>query len=317
VNESLPMSVAIVSFNTREHLDVCIASIDRDSVSEVIVVDNGSSDGSVEMVASRYPWITLIQSSNDGYGASGNIAARHCSTEYLLLLNSDVILQPGCVPTLASYLQRRERAAIAGPRINNPDGSLQISCFPFPTPLHVLLRETRLGRLVRLIPGLRSRYLLTWPHNRQRVVPTVLGAALAIRKSAFSDINGFDESYFMFSEEVDLCYRLKQSGWETHFVPEAQITHVGGASVSQFRATMLMELYASRKRFYKTHFSTFRFNLVRAIVSYTLVRNAVVSSHRARLARRRGQQPASMDASVWRAILSLYWSDDVDSARRH
>jgi len=205
-----PIAVAIVNYNTREHLRACLATVQSEAPSETIVIDNASSDGSAEMVRAEYPWVTLhANQTNPGYGAAANQAIASCTAEYVLLLNSDTLLQAGALMALSSYLDLHPRAAIVGPRLVEPDGILQASCYPFPTPLNTFLENSTsaflLGRLIRChIPLLRNSYLRTWPHNAARVVPWLKGGALAIRRTAFDAVGGFDESYFMYFEDADL-----------------------------------------------------------------------------------------------------------------
>jgi GT2 family glycosyltransferase len=138
---------------------------------------------------------------------------------------------------LHGYLDRHARAAIVGPRLVHPDGTLQESCFRFPRPVRPLTRA-KAGSL---------------PHDRAGPVPWVLGAALGLRRTAFEAVGGFDETYHMYFEEVDLAYRLRKAGWETHFTPEARVVHVGGASTRQRRTEMLLRTRLSSLEFYRRH----------------------------------------------------------------
>jgi GT2 family glycosyltransferase len=228
---------------------------------EVVVVDNASSDGSAEMVRAHYPSAILrAKERNLGFGAAANQAIASCAAEYVLLLNSDTLLQSGALKALSDYLAQHPRAAIVGPRLVEPDGALQASCYPFPTPLNTFLENSttaiRLGRLIRRhIPLLRNSYLRTWPHTSARVVPWIKGAALVLRRTAFDAVGGFDESYFMYFEDADLCYRLNAAGWQVHFAPVTTVVHVGGASTRQWRTRMAVQLLASTIQFYQRHAS--------------------------------------------------------------
>lgn len=299
------IAVAIVSYNTREHLRACLASICADAPREVIVVDNASSDGSVEMLAASFPQVTLLANrANPGYGAAANQAIAGCASPYVLLLNSDTLLRPGALAALSAYLDRSPRAAIVGPRLLNPDGTLQPSCFPFLTPLNALLRESKLSELVRRVPLLRERYLPTWSHARPRVVPWVLGAALAIRCAAFEAVGGFDESFFMYSEEVDLCYRLRAAGWQVHFAPVTSVVHVGGASTARHRAEMAARVYQSMDHFYRRHYSAWRRRWLRLVVAYLMLRNIARDTVRLRRARQPDERGRlAEDLAVWRRVL--------------
>jgi GT2 family glycosyltransferase len=220
------------------------------------VVDNASSDGSATMVRERFPEVELLaKEDNSGYGAAANQGIGRSRSEYVLLLNSDTVLMHGALSALSEYLDQHPEVAIVGPRITYPDGRLQHSCNPFPTLLPTLLSESAIGPLLRYVPGVRQRYLGTWSHTRPRQVPWVLGAALGIRRSAFDAVGGFDTSFFMYFEEVDLCYRLAGAGWRVHFAPVATVIHVGGASTRTRRADMVVQALASRLRFYRRHYA--------------------------------------------------------------
>ena len=164
------IAVAIVNWNTRDLLRACLRSVLAEEPAEVVVADNGSQDGSVEMVRREFPSVEMIVNpGNPGYGAASNRAISRCAAEYVVLLNSDTELRPACLRALLRYLETHPQAAVVGPRLLNPDGTLQASCFPFPRPL-VPLMKRRTGRFGHDTPG---------------PVPWVVGAALAIRRTAF------------------------------------------------------------------------------------------------------------------------------------
>jgi N-acetylglucosaminyl-diphospho-decaprenol L-rhamnosyltransferase len=248
------ISVAIINYNTRHVLRACLVSAIADGATDIVVADNGSTDGSLEMLRQEFTTATvLVDGSNPGYGGASNAAIERCRFEYVLLLNSDTVLYPGALGTLRDYLDAHPRVAILGPRLRNPDGTLQRSLHQFPTPLVTLLDYSWVGPFVGLIPGLRKLYLASDSHEHARAVPWVTGAALALRKSAFQAVGGFDPSFFMYYEEVDLSYRLHRAGWETHFTPEAEVTHVGGASTSQIRGAMYAQQLAAALQYSERH----------------------------------------------------------------
>jgi GT2 family glycosyltransferase len=233
----------------------------------VVVADNGSSDGSVEMMRRDFPSVIVdIDRSNPGYGAGANRGIARCGGADVLLLNSDTRVRPGTLASLQRYLAAHARAGVVGPRLLNPDTTLQRSTFPFPSPFRPALQHDLFAGLVRHLPIARERYLATWSHSRPRTVPYVMGAALVIRRAAFEAVGGFDESYFMYSEEVDLCYRMRAAGWETHYAPVADVFHVGRASTSQRRAEMLEQVGISSLRFYERHYSGLRLAQARAVL---------------------------------------------------
>jgi N-acetylglucosaminyl-diphospho-decaprenol L-rhamnosyltransferase len=266
------ISVAVISYNTRELLRQCVASAYADGASEVVVVDNGSTDGSVEMLRQEFAEaVVMVDRSNPGYGGASNIAIDRCRSSYVLLLNSDTVVHPGALRALCNCLDAHPRVAIVGPRLLNPDGSLQRSIHQFPTPLVTLLDYSWVGPAVGHIPGLRRLYLASDSHQRARAVPWVTGAALAIRKTAFQAVRGFDPSFFMYYEEVDLSYRLSRAGWGTHFTPAAEVTHVAGASTSQQRGAMYAQQIAAAIQYSECHHSPSTVLLTRWALQFSLV----------------------------------------------
>lgn len=308
-SESAPrpaMAVAIVSHDTREHLRACLESLRSESAPQVVVADAGSTDGSAEMVRRDFPEVTLVaDGDNPGFGAAANRAVALCDSPFLLLLNADTRVSPGTLGALTGYLSRHPRAAVAGPRLVNPDGTLQASCFPFIGTLQLMIEKTPLGRWLARVPVLRDRWLLSHSlHDRPRVVPWALGAALAIRREAFEEIGGFDPAFFMYSEEIDLCYRLKAAGWEVHFAPVATVTHVGGASTGQKRPEMAVRRVASSKLFYRRHYSRPRVLVLEGMIGAAML--VRMGRDRLRLAFSRDSGRRSRlaeDLAIWRGAL--------------
>jgi N-acetylglucosaminyl-diphospho-decaprenol L-rhamnosyltransferase len=250
------VAVAIVSFNARDHLRACLDSVLADGPDEVVVVDNASTDGTAPMVRLEYPQVALCaNSTNRGYAAAANQALASCRSGYVLLLNSDTMLSPGTIQTLASYMDRHPEAAVVGPMLRRPNGSAEPSCFPLPGTLAWLLENEPFVWLLRCLPIGRSRFLCLSPPTVPRVVPWVKGAAVLLRRTAFEAVGGFDEAYFMYFEEVDLCLRLRTAKAQVHFTPAATVLHVGAVSTSQRRREMRIEHFRSAVRFYRRHYS--------------------------------------------------------------
>ncbi|MGI5816752.1 MAG: glycosyltransferase family 2 protein [Armatimonadota bacterium] len=252
------LSIVIVSWNTRDYLDACLRSIDHapDVVTrEVIVVDNASADGTAEMVARRYPDVTLIANDdNRGYAAANNQGIALARGEHLLLLNPDIVVHEGALDTLARFLQSHPQAGAVAPRLILPDGSVQASCRSFPTP-DVVLYEA-LG-LSRLFPRSRrfGKYRMTWwNYDDERTVDQPMASAITVRGEALKEMGVMDEQFPIFFNDVDLCKRLWDAGWEVWFTPEASMDHVGGASTGQVRRRMLRESHRSFLRFYRKHY---------------------------------------------------------------
>lgn len=253
------LSICTVSWNTRRDLERALESVvnsDAGVEVEVVVLDNGSGDGSGEMVRERFPGVKLVESEeNTGYARGYNRAAREARGRHLLMLNPDTVVRPGALKRMVEFLDSEAKAGAAGPRLLNSDGSLQFSCRRFPRPLAAMFRNTPLGRMA---PGNRftREYLMgEWEHERVREVDWISGAAMCIRREAWEEVGGFDEGYFMYAEDVDWCLRARAAGWGVYYVPEAVIVHRIGASSDQRPVAMVVEFHRSMARFYGKHYA--------------------------------------------------------------
>src|SRR5262245_8053838 len=275
------IGIIIVSFNTRELLRACLASL-RDCTlpHRVVVVDGASVDGSAAMVRSAFPEVCLIEPGrNTGFAAGNNIGLRQgmgvrgwgmgdrsdspspiphpLTPEYVLFLNPDTVVHPGATEVLVGFLEAHPRVGAASPRLLNPDGSIQSAAFRFPTLAMTLLDLFPPGEV---LPG---RLYNSWWHGRYAQeregaapfpVDHPLGACILARREVIEQVGGMDEQFFMYSEEVDWCYRVRRAGWAIWQIPTARVTHVGGAATRQFRTRMLTALYESRLRFFGKHY---------------------------------------------------------------
>jgi GT2 family glycosyltransferase len=304
-------AVVVVSFNTRDLLEACLASVVAEKPGTVVVVDNASSDGSLEMVREAFPDVELVaNTTNYGYGAGANLGIAKCAEPNVILLNGDTMLRPGAISALVGELGRHRRAGIVGPRLLNEDGTVQDSCFQFPRPLQMALRTTFFGALADLVPPLRLRYRYTWSPDASDAVPWVLGAALALRRDAFAAVGGFDPSFFMYSEEVDLSYRLAAAGWQTRFTPLAEVLHIGGASARQYTVEMEVHRYYATRRFYGKHYSPAAMRFLTALVRYRMLHNLARDSVRMRLTHETEERTRLAESlAVWRGVLHR-WSQD-------
>lgn len=250
----MDLSVIIVNWNTRDLLAQCLASIAANPPSggyEIIVVDNASADGSAAVVRERFPDVVLLANDqNVGFATANNLAIEHCHGRYLLLLNPDTIVYPGALDAIVDFMERTPAAGAAGSRLLNPDGSLQPSCYPAPT----LGRELwRLFHFDRLKP-IALYQMDSWPIDRPRPVDVVMGAALVVRRSVVDEVGAMDDDYFMFSEEVDWCTRIRHAGWQIFWVPVSQIVHYGGQSTRQIAPAMFIQLYRGKVQYFRKHY---------------------------------------------------------------
>jgi len=308
------LAVVIVSFNALEHLRACLQSAELNCPARIVVADNGSSDGSAEMVRREFPSVIVdVDPSNPGYGAGGNRGIRHCGSADVLLLNSDTRLRPGALGALERYLNEHPRAGIVGPRLLSPEGLLERSCFRFPSPLRPPLREDPVDRVLMHIPWLGERCLAGWSHDGPRIVPWVTGAALIIRRRTFDAVGGFDESFFMYGEEIDLCYRARQCGWETHFAPVADVIHVGAVSTRQRRAVMLAQGWTSAMQFYRRHYSGIGLATAWSVMAAAMVLRIVRDTVRLALAvNERRRRHLAENMAAWRLAVDR----EIHSGRR-
>ena len=245
------LSIIIVNWNTRELLAGCLQSVYEtagDLECEVFVVDNASTDGSIQMVRERFPQVRLIQNPrNVGFARANNQAIRKGSGHYVLLLNPDTEILPGALKTLMDFIESHPEAGAVGPMILNPDLTLQSSCNPMPT----LCRELwRLMHLDRFLPQAVYREE-NWDTTVAHKVEVIQGNCLLLCREALSDIGLLDEAFFMFTEEVDLCYRLLRRGWSLYWMPMARIIHYGGQSTRQVAEEMFVELHRSKAIFFR------------------------------------------------------------------
>ena len=275
------IAVCIINYNTSDLLRECLHSILVQNVEEIVVVDNASADCSVEMMKAEFPSVPLLAlEKNLGFGAASNRGIKACHAEQIVLLNADTQMKPGSLQALRNYLEDHPQAAIIGPRMLNPDGTLQTSCFRFPTPLHIFLYITGLYRWIPRLPVVKQHTLQKMKSESARPVPWILGAALAFRRETFEGVGGFDENFFMYFEEVDLCYRLFSQGKQIHFVPQAEIIHVGGGSTTQTRASSYIQFFASLAQFYRKHYSTLMLTemvfSVKAVALFTMARDILL-----------------------------------------
>jgi GT2 family glycosyltransferase len=253
---SSEVSIIIVNWNTRELLAECLESV-RSSVGtserwnvQTLVVDNASQDGSAAMMRERFPWVTLIENGqNLGFARGNNQGISRAEGRYVLLLNPDTVVHSGALGALVAFMGTHPSAGAAGARLINPDGSLQASCHPMLSPGREFWR---LLFLERIWP--RATYPMhRWDDSTPRRVEVIKGACMMLRRTALEQVGSFDESYFMYTEEVDLCYRLTQAGWELWYAPQAQVIHYGEASSHQAAEAMYVQLYRSKVQFYRKH----------------------------------------------------------------
>lgn len=251
----LELSVTICSWNTLEDLRACLRSLaerQEEASFEVIVVDNNSEDGSPDMVAEEFPWVRLLRMpQNLGFTGGQNIALFNRGAASALLLNSDTIVHPGALRGILDYSQAHPEAGIIGPKLLNSDGSLQLSCRRFPNPVAALFRNTLLGKIFPKNRFTRDYLMTDFEHSSVREVDWVSGAALFASGQFIKDVGVLDPEYYMFSEDVDWCWRAWDKGYKVVYLPTSVITHAIGKSTDKAPNRMIGRFHRSMFRFYQ------------------------------------------------------------------
>jgi GT2 family glycosyltransferase len=266
---NLDVSVIIISWNAREYLMACLASIDAASCRypmEIIVVDNASTDGSADSVAKCFPNVRLVRNfENLGFAKANNIGVSMSTGRYLCLINSDVKVLPNCISRLIEFCEEHPTVGMVGPRIIGGDGNLQRSCRGFPNLWNMFCRALALDTLfpkTKIVTGYSLSY---WAQDTLRPVEILSGCFWLARKEALKQVGLLDEDFFMYGEDMDWCKRFWAHDWQLVFVPSAEAIHYGGASSSNSPIRFYIEKQKADLQYWKKH-HTFA-----AVISYFLI----------------------------------------------
>jgi len=253
------LSIVVLSWNVADLLAACLRSLPSAAGDwwqrvEVLVVDNASTDDSPELVRREFPYVRLLAlPTNRGFSAGNNVGIRASRGKYILLLNPDTVAHPGSIAALADYMRAYPDVGVAGPRLLNPDGSLQPSRRRFPSLMTAVIESTPLQQWFPDALTLRQFYMLDQSDDDVQDVGWLSGAALMCRQDALRQAGLLDPGYFMFSEEVDLCRRLNYAGWRIAYVPRAEITHYGGQSTAQDVPARHVHFNTNKARYFRIH----------------------------------------------------------------
>jgi len=243
------VSAVVVNYNAKDVLAGCLVSLRAEDIDDIVVVDNGSVDGSEAVVTGAQPGtVWLASGANVGYGRGANLGARQTESDAVLICNPDVLVRPGAVAALVAALDADASVGIVGPRLLNADGTLYPSARSFPSLVDAVGHGV-LGLVWEGNPFSRRYKLLDWDHSDERLVDWVSGACLLVRRPAWDDIGGFDPCFFMYMEDVDLCWRAKRAGWEVRYQPAAEVTHLQGVSTNATPYRMIVAHHRSLWRF--------------------------------------------------------------------
>ena len=221
------VAVVVVTYDALPWIEQSLESVRGH---ETVVVDNGSSDGTVAFVRERFEEVRVLEQGNEGLAAGWNRGLEAVGGDYVLILNADAWLLGDALERLRDFLDAHPRAALVGPRLLNADGTLQRSVRGFPTLWRLATEYLFLRKLAPRSELLNSFYAGGFDHSTAREAEFVMGSCMLVRRAAIDDVGPLDEAFFLFSEETDWCYRFREAGWEVWFDPAAECVHVGGAS---------------------------------------------------------------------------------------
>jgi len=299
--EDIELSIVIVNYMAKDYLDTCLKSIFREKniEYEVIVVDNGSTDGSVEIVERDFPSVYVIKNAtNLGFAKANNIAIQHTNGKYILLLNPDTELIGSCLPKLIAFMENNPNVSAAGCKILYPDGRIQISCGNLPTFTSAFWGGQTINILFKKFFPNRNFFgacgIIQEALDTQHEVETLLGACVILRKEVLEKLGLFDDNMFMYFEECDLFYRIKKAGGKIMYIPDPTIIHhAGGSSRPNPQAVSYYQKsqeYYLRKNFSLKNITAFRllimFSAILKSTSFIFIYPFCKKDHQQRLKRR-------------------------------
>lgn len=256
----MDLSIVVVNWNTRQLLRECLESVRANAPAsfELIVVDNGSTDGSVEMVRSDFPEVVLIANEdNRGFAAANNQGFAIARGTNILLLNSDTVVHGDVLAESVRYLERNPEVGAMGCRVLNTDGTVQLTCSRFPGLVAQFMMASGLWKLKR--PRFFGAYLMTdWQRDSEREVEVITGCYLLVRRVLIDQVGVLDEDFFFFGEETDWCLRMRKAGWKLMFAPVGTITHHGSASARKLNHKRDLLLTNALVRLQRKHYGTAR-----------------------------------------------------------
>lgn len=280
----LKLSIIIVSWNVRELLRKCLWSIYQDEQSspdalETIVVDNASADGSGNMVRANFPQVKVLENrENVGFTAGNNQAIIRSQGRYVMLLNPDTEVLGDALTTLMDFMDAHPAVGIVAPKLLNSDGTAQSSRRRFPTLATAFLESTALQQSWPDNRVLRAYYMQDQNEDEAHEVDWSVGACLMVRREVIEQVGLLDEGFFMYSEEMDWCYRIKQAGWRIVYLPAAEVMHHGGQSSKQVIAAQHIHFQRSKIRFFRKHHGAVQAALIRIFLLLNYLYQLVVES---------------------------------------
>jgi N-acetylglucosaminyl-diphospho-decaprenol L-rhamnosyltransferase len=313
------LSVVILSWNVRDLLRQCLRSVAGDTglitgsgpepkapyglTAEVIVVDNASNDGSAEMVRAEFPFVRLIlNETNRGYTGGNNDGIAVAGGRYVMILNPDALVMEDALATMVAYADAHPEVGVLGPQLLDPDGSVQSSRRRFPTLMTALFESTWLQPLAPC-GVLRRYYLLDCADDETQEVDWLVGACLLVRRETIQQVGGLDEGFFMYSEELDWCRRIRQAGWKVVYLPKAQVIHHVGKSSDQVVAQRHIYFQTSKVRYFRKHHGALAAGGVRIVLLMMYAGQLVLEAVKGALGHKRALRRERVRA-YWQVLRS-------------
>ena len=272
----MDLSVIIVSWNAKAFLLECLLSVIQETAqydTEIIVVDNASTDGSAELVKEQFPSVILVSNeTNLGFAKANNIGIRQCTGKYMCLINSDVFVKKECIKQAVQFMDNNTKIGVLGPRIIGADGQVQRSCMAFPTLWNTFCRALALDSLFpksKLFGGYLMRY---WQHDNIQSVDVINGCFWMVRRAALENVGLLDERFFIYGEDIDWCRRFHDSEWDVVFFPKAEVIHYGGASSANAPVRFYVEMHRANLQYWQKYHSDF---LSRTFLFLTLLHHII------------------------------------------
>lgn len=270
----MDVSIIVVAWNVQQLLEDCLKSVFEQTSGidfEVIYVDNASEDNSVEMVKEKFPKVTIIENDeNMGFIIANNQGIEVSKGQYVLLLNSDTIVLDNAIAKTVQFANQHTDAAVIGCKVLNPDMTLQRNCFMYPSALNMFLTSTYLYKIFPKNRFFGREHMTWWNFNEIREVETVCGCYSLVRKEAIDQVGMMDDTYFVYGDDPDWCYRFKEAGWKILFTPEPNIIHYGGLTTSQKSRIFRWQLHGSELIFVRLHQSSMSFPFARLFTALFL-----------------------------------------------
>lgn len=276
----MDVSIVIVNWNACQITCDCLKSVYGQTGNinfEVIVVDNASTDGSAEMVKRNFPRVTLVENSeNLGFARANNIGIRTSKGRYACLVNSDVIMLEDCIKNLMSFMDKHPTIGMAGPRILNPDRTLQPSCRHFPTIWNNLCPALGLNRIFPKSAFFSGWIMNYWNHDSVRSVDALSGCFWMVRRKALNEVGLLDEDFFIYGEDLDWCKRFHKADWDVAFSPGAEAVHIGGASSANAPIKFYLEMQKADLQYWRKHHGRFMAAAYKMIILLRHMLRAIV-----------------------------------------